>query len=280
MVHRRRVARDDATERDVAVTRHHYGARLYALAYRYGACVAVVGQQHVVARYEGAAFLPVGGGVVPRGLRRAECEVRHVGVYIHDARLHLSCGGRERSIVRLDLRAVLCGKGCDAHRILRGLRQSRDGRLRSAGLGAGHLCPRAVLLLELHYEALLGVGIVTPSEGQRCRRRRRQLCCDRLAEEEVAVVRGDAVDVVLYVEVAVAGQCGGVVSVWVGAVGRLPRVRHTVAVGVGGLFAGVPLPCVGRADGQRCLVCDECATGAVRHQLVNHIAVRLVAVGQ
>ena len=144
---------------------------------------------------------------------------------------------------------------------------------------AAHLDKLAVLL-HLHDKAVLVVGIVGPLQGEAVGGGTLEREQHGSAQEELPVVTGDAVDVVLDVGVAVVAQHHRIVHGRVGGVVHLPLVGHAVAVGVLLLLALEPGPRCRHADGQLVLVGDELALCAEGEHLVHHVAVGQVAIGQ
>ena len=183
--------------------------------------------------------------------------------------------GLERHVVRL----LLALEGANAEGVGRASRKPVDNALLRIDICTGHFFP-SLSVLQLYDEAVLALGIVGPSYGDAGHVGGGCLNEHRLAEVEGAVFGGQAVDVVLYVCVAVGCDGHGVVLLRVGAVGLFPCVGHSVVVGVGRLLEALQRPRRRDSVGQLLLGGEYSALGAERLNLVHHVEVYPVAVGQ
>ena len=209
--------------------------------------------------------------------------VGHIGLvtvnidhtYLQRTGLVSTCG-----IGRKLLLALVVTEGADADVVSHSCGEACEGKGRRIGGGATHLLPVLSIQLHLDGKTLLGVGVITPSECQG--RRRTGRCAQRngLAQEVLTVLDGDGVDIVLDVEVAVGSLDGGISLILVGAIGLLPSIGHTVTIGIGGFVTSPPGPSGRTADGETLFVRYQGTLRTHRHQLVNHVTVTPVAVGQ
>ena len=217
-------------------------------------------QEHIAI----GSSIVVEGAACPRIVGLVAVNVYHIG---------LQRASRHSRLCRI-AGIVAAVEGPQADGVLRTWVQTADGVTGGVSCRADHFAA-----VHLNSKPLFCVGVVAPRDGERRGRGLVECQGHRNAEEVVAIVNGNRVDIVLDVGIAIGGYGHGIVAIGVGAVGCFPGVRHTVAIGVSLFRAGIDGPCRGGAADERLFVGDQRTLLAVRHDFVHHVAVGRVAVG-
>ncbi len=163
--------------------------------------------------------------------------VAHKVVAVHHVHLFGLRLGVQFGIFRIRL-ALVCTQ---TEAVGRSGGQSADGISLSVGIYARHFLIFVAIFL-LQNESVLTLGIVRPAQSNGLVGRAGGGEEERSAQEYRAILRGQAVYIVLNVGVTVGRNDHSVVLCGVGAVGFLPLVGHSVAVRVHGFVKRLHLP--------------------------------------